>query len=624
MADPNFTTTSVDSSQQVGVDTPVDLTAGLDVYQRQAYERGRADGAVATAPLPDPLVLTPTPIVDTDDLAAGDPQVLVVIGGGVPNSLDPMDAAYRKGFNETYGQPGALTLSGWDVNAGDYLANEPVLFGTGLDTVTEAWFYDKDNNLVPFSGFTATDAQNLVCHWASGEITPLIGFRITDGVIVIDLITGNTHWAVGYSVDAGQNPTAAVNPSFVISEGQIKLTDINGAGNFASDFVEANIIYNGGVATNSTIFPADPEWASADGGNSIVLTDPQITGNQEVGQIQLHQPQGFIVVNVPVHAGIALLPTISTGGSPLATRASFSGQNFDLLNHVELIGTFNNYSYFDPNGPDAGSNPPSANMLSNWSSNVIELDDSQLGGEVITAIHLYGPGDVPDYGIQDIGDFSIDSAPVVTASESNVPCGMTLHGTGFDYVDHIRYDDNITDLHYYDPNGPQAGSNPGTATILAWTDTLIDIVDTARGNFHVSGNGSGPIGGRVLMDSTPAFGKQWSAPGGQQWHFPDYFVQPAAAAPTVGSFSSPETDGITMSGGTLLNTVTRVRLYWSNDTQNTFIDPIYTEQDANHIRIGTGYGMGLSGQTVSKVELWTGAFPGSLAATYPGLNVPIA
>lgn len=320
---------------------------------------------------------------------------------------------------------------------------------------------------------------------------------------------------------------------------------------------------------------------------------------------------------------VALVPAVSSSSSPVATRVHLEGTLLSELNHIELIGTFNNYSYFDPNGPDAASNPVTSGMRSNWDSNVIEFDDSQLGGETITAIHLYAVGDNPDYGIQDLDDFDIDSAPVVTDGYSNAPFNMTLEGTGFDWVNQIRYDDNITDLYYYDPDGPDVASNPGTATINEWSDTKIDIEDTARGGFHVSGNGSGPEGGRVLMEATTANDKAWSQPNGQQWHFPDYFVQEPVAAPTVGSFSSPEEDGITMSGGTLLDTVSRVRLFTEVWPSGIFIDPTYTEQDANHIRIGTGYGMGISGQTVNKVELWTGTFPGSLATTYDGLSILI-
>lgn len=101
------------------------------------------------------------------------------------------------------------------------------------------------------------------------------------------------------------------------------------------------------------------------------------------------------------------------------------------------------------------------------------------------------------------------------------------------------------------------------------------------------------------------------------------FTNDPLPVPTVGSFSSPEPDGITMSSGTHLDLVSRVRLFTASFPSGVYVDPLYTEQNANHIRIGTGYGMGLDGETVTKVELWTGTFPGSLAATYDGLSVLI-
>lgn len=105
----------------------------------------------------------------------------------------------------------------------------------------------------------------------------------------------------------------------------------------------------------------------------------------------------------------------------------------------------------------------------------------------------------------------------------------------------------------------------------------------------------------------------------------DYDIDPDLTLPTPAppglSFSSPETDGLLISGGTDLDLVTRIKIYWDNDAQNTFVDPAYTEQDANHILIGTGVGMGLTGETVSTVELWHGVGPAVLDSTHSGLSV---
>lgn len=92
------------------------------------------------------------------------------------------------------------------------------------------------------------------------------------------------------------------------------------------------------------------------------------------------------------------------------------------------------------------------------------------------------------------GSIDVPCPPTVPTLESasSGDCGnIQLVGTGFDFVNHVIVNGLPSPGQYYDPAGPDAGLNPGTATINSWTPTLIDITDTL------------PTGGLSLAYHTP-------------------------------------------------------------------------------------------------------------------------
>lgn len=224
---------------------------------------------------------------------------------------------------------------------------------------------------------------------------------------------------------------------------------------------------------------------------------------------------------------------------------------------------------------------------------------AQVSGPLATARIMKWASDVPSVG----GVLSrrpapveptpagppAEPAPVIAfAGGSNVE-HMIAGGSYLDQVKHVRLLGSFGQFDYYVDG--QSGVNSETTYGVSIGSTNISIYDTALGGKTVTGL-------QLFTDEDA-----------QDFGVLDVDDFALYAEP---SFSSPEEDSFRIDCGLLdLTTVQRVRLFWDNDTNSSFIDPTYTEQTSDHILIGTGYGMGLAGETVSKVELYD-EFPGTV------------
>jgi len=143
---------------------------------------------------------------------------------------------------------------------------------------------------------------------------------------------------------------------------------------------------------------------------------------------------GAIEVPCPEPEG----PTVASAQSTGCENFSLVGSEFLTVNHIQLIGTFGNYDYYDPLGPDVGLNPITSTSVQ-WNTGIIEFIDTQLAGETITAVHMWATGDSPDYGIFDFPDFDIVACPegFTIAQEGNG--SQSAGGTAVDNDSQGRY-----------------------------------------------------------------------------------------------------------------------------------------------------------------------------------------
>jgi hypothetical protein len=89
---------------------------------------------------------------------------------------------------------------------------------------------------------------------------------------------------------------------------------------------------------------------------------------------------------------------ICSGDDDECQTFMIADNQLSLANHMQIFGSFGSIHYYDPAGPDAGSNPGTATILS-WTNNLIRIMDTQFGNETLTHLHFWGVGDSPDYGL---------------------------------------------------------------------------------------------------------------------------------------------------------------------------------------------------------------------------------
>jgi len=214
---------------------------------------------------------------------------------------------------------------------------------------------------------------------------------------------------------------------------------------------------------------------------------------------------GAIEVPCPI---VGPQPTIETDDfDPGCNQYRFMGTNLDVVDRLDVLGDFGTHTYYNPAGPNSALNNPYQITINTWTATNIRIEDLALNDQVtphtITATHLYGVANSPDYGVFDIVDYDIPpcdnfTEPLPFNNAQSPACErFFFSGINFGFINHLRTDGSFGQVSYYDPAGPDAGLNPGTSTINSWTPTLIDITDTQQGGqtiteFHIWGVGDVP------------------------------------------------------------------------------------------------------------------------------------
>lgn len=130
-------------------------------------------------------------------------------------------------------------------------------------------------------------------------------------------------------------------------------------------------------------------------------------------------------------------PTVESAASQDCGNIQIVGTQFDLVNHIIVNGPPSPPSYYDPAGPDAGLNPVTA-TINSWTPTLIDITDTLASSGLSLAYHtptdvqMLGVGDVPDYGIFDFPDFTVNSPTVLTANQTAPGEDLLLTGTCFD------------------------------------------------------------------------------------------------------------------------------------------------------------------------------------------------
>jgi len=179
-------------------------------------------------------------------------------------------------------------------------------------------------------------------------------------------------------------------------------------------------------------------------------------------------------------------------------------------------------SFFKPGSlaeTNLGPNPAGVTVFA-WNATTINI-------EIDFSIYPYDASFAP-YGIVDIFGFNdagvtLIAGPVdvftdpcfgvqAVSVDSSAASTWRMQGEGFTVVDKLTIQGSFATQTFYDPSGPNNGLNPGGATILSWTDTLIEILDATS---MPSGSTSQAI---IDMQDVSA------QPIGLIWDYPDFLI----------------------------------------------------------------------------------------------------
>ncbi len=434
-----------------------DMGAGNKFYMSEVYDDTAPDPACGYTPLTcvsyhdSVLADSPTAYWPLNDLAA--PGVDIVGG------LDLLAI----GAGPTFAA-GALRANGDSVNgwaSGDRLEADP-----------DAALHPAETG--PFSLEFIIDVGST--YSASGIID--LGVESSDSAIELTS-GGNLKAQIGTSLAYTSTDPLDLNTIYHVA------IVVNG-GNGSTFQVYINGVADGAPVTYTgrAAAPGDPFSVGA-----LSATDDFLNADVRVSDVSLY-PTALSEERVQAH--VAAMQCYNTD-APIVVPAFVSVDNPDdctvCLHGTDLTGvatleyastiagfyTFYNPTYF----PDLVNSPSS--VVVSWTDTDICVQYPYTDGDEITSVTGY---DWPDNNV--ITTLSLDPsvevgciAPPEILLTSADPCTFTITGFDTDEIDSVDVvTAGPTTTSYYRATSPNFGLNPGTATIIQWTDTTIEISDT--------------------------------------------------------------------------------------------------------------------------------------------------
>lgn len=214
-------------------------------------------------------------------------------------------------------------------------------------------------------------------------------------------------------------------------------------------------------------------WGTGPAGDSPVDFDLLMTSDQKFFMSEVYDS------TAPDPAcGYTSTSILGTLTSPSECVIHIDGPGLSTTQMLQFTTPDGTIQIFSPTNVNFPSNPPGT-VINQWDDAGIDVYSPDLCGICIDQLDFFQadndtfsiPSQLYDPCFQ-VQDMNL----VYTSSESPACETIRINGEGFSVVDSVEVigSGNIT---YYDPAGPNAGSNPGGATILSWTPTTLTIQD---------------------------------------------------------------------------------------------------------------------------------------------------